>query len=384
MTVDAKASDRRSERNLIRLEATASTSRVMNLALAERSVAEDPAAPRIFTSANLNRCIILKHTLRPNERELFSRPRKVVTKIILPFDYTDLKLGGASLFIRQRAFERDETQFISATGASRTDMRLLNLLDGLPSLDPFLVKEHCARAGLTIPHERLALSPADVSAMQAFVQDEIGRLVRVAFPHVGDDMSERFARKILTNTPDESMRPLMDTLRMSDGEFWDGVFSWRSFLYYKWRLQALTPDLLDLSAGIERYAPAGAMDKEFSAYLAALRPRLAQKLSTALLFARSTVEIYDDAFTAMIDRGDAGRFKQFLFDGPSLFVRLGEQVGLLDHFTSLWKHRGRDGEVRLSVLEYGDFLVDLDESLSGANRASRPKDPARKKSTVWI
>jgi hypothetical protein len=370
MTRDAKANERRAIRNLAALEASASTSRVMNLAVVERGLAEDPAAARIFASANLNKCIILKHTLRPHERELFSVPRKVATKIIFPFDHNDLKLGGTSVFLRQRNFERDTAELIRA---SRKDMALLNLLDSLPSLDPFLVKEHCARAGVPIPHERLALSPADVDAMQVFVHAEIKRLLLAAFPRFTPDVSERFSRKILTNAPDESMRPLMDALRMSDAEFWDGVFSWRGFLYYKWRLQVMAPSLPTLFAAIESYFPADGVDKEFSAYLAVVRPRLAQKLSTAIAFARSTIDIYNDAFDAMFDGGDATRFKRFLLEGPKLFVSLGEQVGLLDHFTSLWTYRRQGGEGRMSAVEYGDFLIDLDESLTATNRGARPQ-----------
>jgi hypothetical protein len=169
------------------------------------------------------------------------------------------------------------------------------------------------------------------------------------------------------------MRPMMDALRMSDAEFWDGVFSWRGFLYYKWRLQMMAPGLVALFAGIEDYCPGGGVDKEFNAYLAEARPRLAQKLSTAVAFARSTIDIYNDAFAAMFDGGDATRFKQFLLDGPKLFVSLGEQVGLLDHFTSLWAYRRREREGRMSVVEYGDFLIDLDESLTATNRGARPR-----------
>ncbi len=36
---------------------------------------------------------------------LFSSPRSVATKIIIPFDSADLRAGGRSLFVDQRGYE---------------------------------------------------------------------------------------------------------------------------------------------------------------------------------------------------------------------------------------------------------------------------------------
>jgi hypothetical protein len=387
MDPDCKTSDRRTERNLSRLEISASTARVMNLALGERALAHDLEAQRIFTSPHLNKAIILKHTLRPHERELFTAPRKVATKIVFPFDFNDLRIGGTSVFLRQRDFERDQKQFFRITGAAGDDMKILEVLDALPSLDPFLVKEYCARQGLIIPQERLALSPADLVAMEDFVYGEIRRLIAVAFPSYDNGgIAEKFSRKILTNKPDETMRPLMETLRMNDDEFWDGIFSWRGFLYYKWRVEAMTRYLDELYAAIERYQPKGGMDKDLKGYIAAARPRLVKKLGTAISYAQSTIAIYNEAFKSMTDREDPSKFKRFLLDGPRMFISLGEQVGLLDHYASLWKFRRLETNGRLSGLEYADFLVDLDESLSASIRARRD-DAARAavaKSDHWV
>jgi hypothetical protein len=341
----------------------------------------------VFSSPLLNKAIILKHTLRPHERELFTAPRKVATKIVFPFDFNDLRLGGTSVFLRQRDFERDHKQFLRITGASGDDMKILDVLDGLPSLDPFLVKEYLARKGLNVPAERLTLSTADLIAMEDFVFAEIRRLITAAFPSfISAGVTEKFSRKILTNKPDETMRPLMETLRMSEDEFWDGIFSWRGFLYYKWRVEAMTLYLDELFAAIERYQPSGKLDKELALYIVAARPRLVKKLSTAISFAQSTIAIYNDAFQSMVDFEDASKFKRFLLDGPKLFITLGEQVGLLDHYASLWKFLLLETGGRMSGVEYADFLVDLDESLSATIRARRAEAAraAKAKSDHWI
>lgn len=377
MNRDSKVNDRRVDRNLSKLEISASTSRVMNLAVSERLLVEAPQAMRIFDSPTLNKSIILKHTLRPHERELFTAPRKIGTKVIFPFDFNDLKLGGTALFLRQRDFERDREQFFRVTGASNRDAAILNVLEALPSLDPFLVKEHCARAGLLVPAERLSLSPGDILRMQAFAQEEIARLIAVAFPNFNANVAEKFSRKILADKPDETMRPLMDTLRMTDEEFWDGVFSWRGFLYYKWRMTSLTIEVDELFSAVQSYQPVGgAADKNLIQYVRAARPRILGKLTTAVRSTKTTIDVYNDAFDAMIERDDAVRFKKFLLNGPKLFLCLGEQVGLLDHFTSLWRFRVAEENGKLTAMDYADFLIDLDESLTAVIRPGKARRPA--------
>ena len=47
---------------------------------------------------------LLKHRTRADETYLFASPRAVATKIIIPFDLTDLRAGGRSLFVDQRGY----------------------------------------------------------------------------------------------------------------------------------------------------------------------------------------------------------------------------------------------------------------------------------------
>src|SRR5947209_8963121 len=82
----------RSYRSLSGLERTASTSRVLNLAAVAGQNAGDPeydAAP-FFKAASLNGAVIIKHRLRADEQYIFDQSRRVSTKVIIPFERTDL------------------------------------------------------------------------------------------------------------------------------------------------------------------------------------------------------------------------------------------------------------------------------------------------------
>jgi hypothetical protein len=84
----------------------ASTSRVLNLF---RIAADNAGNPEyrdnpLFLSPVINRSFLLKHRTRTDDAYLFASPRTVATKILIPFDLTDLRTGGRSFFVDQRGY----------------------------------------------------------------------------------------------------------------------------------------------------------------------------------------------------------------------------------------------------------------------------------------
>jgi hypothetical protein len=101
-----QASTDRSVRNLGALQRTASTSRVLNLVAIANAHKGDPAyhSRPFFNTPLLNECLILKHRIRMDERYVFDDERQNSTKIILPFERSDLRMGGRSFFVGQRGW----------------------------------------------------------------------------------------------------------------------------------------------------------------------------------------------------------------------------------------------------------------------------------------
>ena len=135
-------------RSLAALTNTASTSRVLNLHLVTVEFADDMArvsAP-FFYDAVLNRAIIIKHRLRSDETYLLSDGTAVATKIMFPLDRSDLKAGGRSILVNQMGWRATLCDVLGATEAElEKDFEILEMLNELPSLDPFLVREQLRR-----------------------------------------------------------------------------------------------------------------------------------------------------------------------------------------------------------------------------------------------
>ncbi|GGZ26949.1 hypothetical protein GCM10011273_10690 [Asticcacaulis endophyticus] len=358
----------RDVRNLASLGETASTSRVLNLSQIYLSSAKDKdyLMKPFFKDSQMNKAILVKHTLRSNERMLFSRHRRTATKVILPFDPNDLKLGGRSVFVNQIGFDSFARSYFNTDDFNQNyDVQVLKLLDVLPSLDPFLVREHLSRSGYKPAPCYLKISPVDVQQMIGFANAEIERLVITAFGEALQYRSVKLAGKILSNELDKELWPLRATLRMTDEEFSDGIFSWRGFLYFKWRHIELQEEMRKVLDGLANYQPYNTSEDSLKEYLKEARPRLARSIVEAIKRVGRTLAVYDQAYAALVEQKNPGPFRHFLMDGPSLFYELGENIGILGHIGSFWKYRMVQSgpHMRMSAPEYVDVLMDFEDSL---------------------
>ncbi|MFT4074156.1 MAG: hypothetical protein QM647_01405 [Asticcacaulis sp.] len=370
----------REVRNLANLGETASTSRVLNLSqiFASSGRSEGYAGNPFFRNSQLNKALLIKHTLRPGERELFSHPRRTATKIILPFDASDLRLGGRSIFVNQSGFVNFTRSYFSDDNpANNPDLQILQHLDAIPSLDPFLVREHLARFGFRPDPCYLKISPRDLSDMIGFANAEIERLVMTAFGAGMEAAAMKLTAKILANNLDSDLDPLKQTFRMSDTDFGEGMFSWRGFLYFKWRQTLLQEDIRQVVDGLQNYRTIGPAEAGTRDYLAEARPRLAKKIIAAIITTYKTLKVYDEAYQALTQGADPAPFRKFLLDGPKMFFELGESIGILSHIGSFWDYRmgKRMAHMRLTPQEFADIIVDFEDSLLSVEPATVPTLP---------
>lgn len=358
----------RNFRSLQRLEGNASTSRTLNLhAVWKHSRGEeDYARHPFFTSPVLNRAIILKHRMRRDEADVFWTPRTNGTKVIIPIDPTNLKLGGQYFFVGQKDVDRMLTALGIANEANGQDLHILNIIDEIPSLDPFLLREKLKRCGHEPSRFYFELSEADLRKMFSFVQSELEPLVRLTFSGAGGALrTAALVNKILANSVDSDLDPLRQVLKLTPTDFEEGVFSWKGFLYYKWSLVALLPEIQQVTYEIDRVVPRGFMDADMRIYLSKTRGLIRSCMTLALETVGATLAIYDKAFKALVAENDPAQFRTFLLDAPNLFADLGERLGSLQHITSFWRFRYPQGSRAMILAEdLVECFQDFESSLN--------------------
>ncbi len=370
----------RSFRSLSGLEKTASTSRVLNLAAVATLNADDPeyATAPFFRASSLNGAVIIKHRLRQDEQYNFEQSKRISTKLIIPFERTDLSLGGRSLFVGQRGWQVLLDQLRGDQDDAARDVALLEALDELPSLDPFLLREHLKRRDFKIANCYFAISGADLDRMQRFVSGEISKLVDLAYDGQGGGANNiaKLVTLLLSGQDDARLEPLRITLGLEGADFREGVFSWKGFLYYKWVLNSLWPELRAVIAELAEVKIVGPRDNELLLSVKQTGQKVNSRIMGQVKKVRDSLQVYDDAFGQLTQAGKPTAFRDFLLKSPEMFITLGERTGMVSHIASFWRYRFPKGRpLRAELDELFDILQDFYHGLGEEeeNPTAQPK-----------
>ncbi len=357
-------------RSMRALERTASTSRVLNLAALAVKHAENPEhqARPLFKSAALNASVILKHRLRANEIATVSTPNRTATKLIVPFERSNLSLGGRSFFVGDRGWMECLREVAGDAADLGRDAQVLEALDELPSLDPFLLREHMKRRGFDVSETHFEISVNDLAMMQKFVGGELGKLIDLAYKGrtVNEANTGRLVEALLSSRNDERLEPLRLTLRLEGDSYREGIFAWKGFLYYKWVLNSMWPQMREVLIELLKVKTVGPRDFENESLIRAMKVRLQEKIERQVRSIANYLRNYDEMFAELTHGGDVTAFRDFLLKSPDLLVKLGEGAGMICHIASFWQHRfPKSKRLEAQVGELLDILQDFEAGLSG-------------------
>lgn len=366
----------RTVRRLTALEQSASSARVLNLSAIHRKNPADPAlieAP-FFSHRLLDRSIILKHRLRPHEYSMFATPKPTATKLLIPIDNEDLRAGAHYAFVGQRDFDEVvQSMFGKDFRPGSRDRIVLDLIDSLPSLDPFLLREQLRRHDIEPARVYFGITDADIQRMFEFVRGEIASLVALSSQEGSSAATGagRLVEKLLSSRPEDGFEPLKVRLKLSDKEYLDGVFAWRGFLYYKWQLEELRGVVGQVAMEIAAIAPRGPRDPDATQYLPGARQRIHNTVGQALSRVQALLDVYNKAYAGLTEGGKPMGFRDFLLTAPSMFTELGECLGGIQHIISFWRYRFPPGKARMiSPAELMDVFLDFEDSLMTSSSAA--------------
>jgi hypothetical protein len=368
------------KRNLALIRKSGSTSRILNLLVAHERFGSTPAYKRLpmFRSKRLNRAIIIKHTLRGSEADLFEARRATGTKVIFPFAESDLSLGGSYFFANMRGGDDAMRTFIGdeVPGADMDhDAETLSAIDALPSLDPFLLREGLRRRKREPALCYFDISEADIQRMTDYVSSEIAVLVKMAFAGgdaaEADTLSTMMAKKLLSDENTESLMPLRATLQLSDAEYSEGIFAWKGFLYYKWvyaeaqlKIGRVAKEIVNLKVVRADHQTAGHVNLS--------RERSVRQIQAYQGFVREALSTYDRSFRDLTVKARPQAFREFLLNSPAMFIEIGQKLGALMHVVSYWRFRfPTDSLLRLEADDAIDLFQEFELSLDTGGAASR-------------
>jgi hypothetical protein len=358
---------RKGHGSIFALSQHGSTARLLNLALVARRSARDRAwsTQPFFNTPVLNASLLVKHNVRSHEQMLFPSPPYIATKVIVPFDRDDLELGGRTIFVGQKGWREQLTLLADGAPGLARDFDLLEVLDELPSLDPFLVREHIGRRGYQVAPCYLAIAPGDVERMQRSVAGEMEQLIGLAFRGVANPAhTAKMVKVLLTNDADAALEPLRITLKLEGDAYKEGIFCWKGFLYYKWLLDDLRLPLARVRSQVRMLRASSDCDHDQQIEIQRSKARLIGRIDRSEQAATAALQMYDAAFLNLVRDSNPLGFRDFLLRSPGMFLSLGACVGGVSHITSYWNYRFKDGAPGpMSTAELMDILSEFHASL---------------------
>jgi hypothetical protein len=362
------------------------TSRILDLySIARRYGHSDRHANNpFFLHPRLNRCFIIKHTVRVHERPYVMSSQPVVTKVLVPLAQEDLALGGHAVFVEEMGFtQKMRSLFERPDEPHLMDLDLVRLreLAALPSFDPFLLAERYRKHVRPIDEIYFNISDDEMERMEDSVARQIVSVVALAFDGEShdrdDDRALRFTRQLLACDLDGRLGGLRQSLDMTEMEFRSGIFGWRGILYYRWHMSEALASLKAFVQQLKSVTVVGASEQEYSE-LQHMRRSIIDETRHRWACLTSVMEEYEHVFGRFCRGEDANGFRNFLLKAPGLFYDVGSDLSVVSHVPGYWRYWAKQNakgflHAREAVTLFSDFIASVTRVSPGTGHQDSEK-----------
>lgn len=342
----------------------------------EAKAAHKPAAaPKLlFDSRSLNFSIFIKEPARNKPGSFAPAPGKTLrTRIYFPYNRDRPGEGGVSIDSRDPRLDEALKNVAGVDKKARPDSyehdkKILRILDDLPSLDPFLLKDRFRQAGFEVPAPYLHIQPDEWEAIRAFVHDQFMIVAHVIFPGQDEQMSEK-AEQLTQQLWDlrdlDHLAALTKVFGLDPKRTEEIFYSWKGVIYYDYEYDRLRPHISALFTWFDQgSAPKDFCKPEVDKELSRRRTAIKNLIKSAVAETEKHISAYHRCFDLFFrERKTATDFVHFLQSAPRNFYSLGESISKLSHSIVLWDKGTQNFPGRLlpsdSLLELFGFIEDI-------------------------
>jgi hypothetical protein len=314
--------------------------RVLNCnVMTRRILAKDPAAKTFFRCKPLNNLVLIKDT------DTSSRSASSIgTKLYLPFNENDIYEGGRTIFVSEKGCEGALIANFGEGALPKEqlyeDMRVMRVLDKLPSLDPFLLKD-------VFINEKIDMNPAYFEVEQSlwdeielFILQGFEPLAKAAFPNAlsSDEVARKLIEKIWEGRDLEALKPLTMAFRLPAGQELEIFAAWKGIIFYSFTRQRNVQIVTDMLAWLNNVkvplAAGNASERaEAKTMLDTSRTNMQNEWQVSEKILAEYQASYDKMFKLRIGSTD---FVQFLRNSSQHYWNLGNSLGRVGHATYCW------------------------------------------------
>lgn len=363
-------------RNMANIKDRPSSARILNLLHQTPKIKQqidDQDFEPFFINDSLNHGIFLKHRMRGDEMEIFDGKRSVGTKIFSAFNPERLEEGGKYIFVDERDAEEifhenfGMDKHVSPEDVAH-DIALLRILDSLPSLDPFLLREKLRLEGYHPHVAYFDLNKAEYQQIRNFVEREFTPLAEIAFEeedHTSTEQIERLVDKMWDSRDIDAIRPLIHSLQIEPKDAPEVLFAWKGFIYYKSNLGIVKQQFHAFQSRVQHLKIGHLNDKGIEMQINDLRQSTILGMKRELAEIQKTIAIYEVAYKkGLLRERNPKAFRRFLDEAPSMFYDLGASIAAIKHAVSFWDFRfGPDHGQNCDADEFLDIMNDFRRGL---------------------
>jgi hypothetical protein len=322
------------------------SSRVFNCCeRAQKLVKDKVEDPFFFRVPKMHGLVVIKEPVMESRRD--PGAPIVTTKLYLPYNQDDVYEGGRSIYFNDPRLLDVLNDLFGLGNAAKSrvdldhDLKVLEILDRLPSLDGFLMRDALELDGIAANENYFEVSDQERSQIYEYVRKKFEPLVRAACDEqsaLGNKVSQ-LIDKVWEAKDKVALDPLIRAFRFPDDEAlaifaaWKGI-NYYTFEYYRGKQQREAFALwLKHKAVPRNYVSKGDLD-----HLTQLRKLMVERFREQWTAVENVARRYESLYANFL-RVPEGvvEFLDFLRKSREIYWRMGDSLSKINHAIHCWE-----------------------------------------------
>lgn len=300
----------------------------------------------MFKNKDLNNIVYIKEASSSNGRDTQRVTYRVNTKLYFPYDRNNIYAGGQSIYFYDHNLKDVLRTNFGIDGTSNPDdvaydLRVLGILDSLPSLDPFLVRDRLNQEQIKCDDQYFAMSEEEWKTIQGHIRAKIEPMVMLAMPDNKKNSRQHvdfFIDKIWHCDDIFDLLPLIEAFKLPSEQTAEIFHAWKGVAYYEYQFSHNQERIRRLAEWLKSSSDATDFAKpDQKMALKELRENVKQKIKHHWSKAASVFKEYNDAYEELfVNQGRAAPFADFMGHAPTYFWSLGDMVTRVYQAVEVW------------------------------------------------
>jgi hypothetical protein len=324
----------------------AGSSRVFNCNDVARKLEHREAAhPYLFKTPAMHHLVLIKEALRYDDPR-HPKGQVIGSKLYLPYNRDDVYEGGRSIFFHspnllQVFHEQFGVEITEETSPGlENDMKIFRILDDLPSLDGFLMRDALELEGIHDADDAyFDVSPDERVAIQEFIRGKMEPLVRAAYGgkkppsnKVTQLIDAMWEAKDLA-----ALEPLILAFRFPKDEALAIFGAWKGINFYSFEYHRARKRRESFAHWLKEEAmPKGLVAREVQQLLEPIRRTTIERLRGHWIEIDDILKQYDKLYSEFVASANPGGFIGFLRGAKKIYWQLGDSLSKIDHAINCW------------------------------------------------